>query len=126
MASETYEYKRGEPFLERAVDIFHHICKEETLLAATYVGGRWGKARLRKLLLSLDCYESISKTGDSLELVRYFFLKNPYGFSEETASYLHEKLFLKGRWKNPAPTEEEKEEAYQRRLKFLGSDYKPF
>lgn len=117
--------KRGDAFLEKAVDIFHNICKEEPLLAWSYAGGRWGKARLRKLLFSLDCYDSICKTRDSLELVRYFFLKNPSGFPEETANRLHEKLFVQGRWKNPAPTEKEKEEAYQRRLKILGPEYTP-
>jgi hypothetical protein len=121
----NYMAKRGDAFLEKAVDIFHNICKAEPLLAWSYAGGRWGKARLRKLLFSLDCYDSICKTGDSLELVRYFFLKNPEGISEETNNYLYKKLFARGRWKNPAPTKEEKEEAYQRRLKFLGSDYTP-
>jgi hypothetical protein len=120
-----YLARKGDAFLEKAVDIFHNICKAEPLLAAGYQGGRWGKARLRKLLFGLDCYDSICKTEDSLELVRYFFLKNPCGFSEETANHLHEKLFVKGRWKNPAPTEKEKEEAYQRRLKILGPDYTP-
>lgn len=122
MASATYEYKRGEPFLEKAVDIFHHICKNEPTFAFSYQGGRWGKARLRKLLISMDCYESIRKTEDSLELVRLYFLKN----SEDLGEHLYRKLFVKGRWKNPAPTKEEQEEAYQRRLKFLGPDYKPF
>jgi hypothetical protein len=126
--SKEYEYRRGEPFLEKAVDILHNICKAEPALAWNYQGGRWGKARLRKLLFGLDCYDSILKTGDSLELVRYFFLTNGWGFPEVTGEghYLYQKLFVRGRWKNPAPTEEEKEEAYQRRLKFLGPDYDPY
>lgn len=119
--SELYEYRRGEPFLEKAVDILHGICKGMSYFAAFYEGGRWGKARLRKLLLNLDCYESIRATGDSLELVRYLFLKNPFEFSEPTRDHMIDWLFVKGRWKNPAYTEEEKAAQMERVRKYLES-----
>lgn len=118
---KPYEYRRGEPFLERAVDILHNICSNMSYFACFYQGGRWGKARLRKLLHELDCYESIRATGDSLELVRYLFLKNPFEFSESTRDHMIDWLFVKGRWKNPAYTEGEKAVMAERRLKFLQS-----
>lgn len=119
--SELYEYRRGEPFLEKAVDILHGICSNMPYLAIFYLGGRWGKARLRKLLLTLDCYESIRVTEDSLELVRYLFLKNPFEFSEQERDHLVNWLFVEGRWKNPAYTEEEKAVMAERRRKYLES-----
>lgn len=121
MSSSEYEYRRGEPFLEKAVDILHVICSNMSYFAAFYQGGRWGKARLRKLLHELDCYESIRATGDSLELVRYLFLKNPFEFSEPTRDHMIDWLFVKGRWKNPAYTEEERAVMAERRLKYLES-----
>ena len=121
MSSSEYEYRRGEPFLEKAVEILHSICNNMSYFAAFYQGGRWGKARLRKLLHELDCYGSIRETGDSLELVRYLFLKNVFDFSEPTKEHLLEWLFVKGRWKNPAYTEEEKASVNERRLKILQS-----
>lgn len=116
-----YEYRRGEPFLEKAVDILHGIFSNMSRFAVFYQGGRWGKARLRKLLLTLDCYESIRATGDSLELVRYLFLKNPFEFSEQERDHLVNWLFVEGRWKNPAYTEEEKAVMAERRRKYLES-----
>ena len=118
---KQYEYRRGEPFLERAVDILHGICSNMAYFAATYQGGRWGKARLRKLLLDLDCYESIRVTGDSLELVRYLFLKNVFDFSEPTKEWMLRWLFVEGRWKNPAYTEKEKAKMAECRLNYLRS-----
>lgn len=119
--SKQYEYRRGEPFLEKAVDILHGICSNMVYFAAFYQGGRWGKARLRKLLLDLDCYESIRVTGDSLELVRYLFLKNVFDFSEPTKEWMLRWLFVEGRWKNPAPTPEEVAKADEARLRILNS-----
>lgn len=94
---KQYEYRRGEPFLEKAVDILHKICKEEPRFAWCYEGGRWGKARLRKLLLGLDCYESVKITGDPLELVRYCFLKNIFDLPDGVRDRMHHRLFVKGR-----------------------------
>lgn len=63
-------YRKGDAFLESALEIFHKICTKWPYFAATYEGGRSGRARLRKMLMDTRDKETFKSFKSPEDLVQ--------------------------------------------------------